>query len=286
MADEREYSDAVASYWRVKNITIVDPPFWLDADVPPPNLDQPGDVLAFYPREQRLAAAVAASGGRVLLAGSGSDELLSGTTLFLADWVARGRLRATARELARWAAIGRVSFWELGWGNALRPLIPRYLRRSSSVQEGLLLPWIPVSAARRYGLAQRTFSVTGTGRWGRKYHDTMVAGINALMSSLNTGVVGDVLDVRYPFLSLPLVEFALRLPPECCVQPQRRKWVLREAMRGILPEFVRSRVGKGGSTDLLVRSLTAQRNLLEPLVRAPILAELGVVDASKLGEAF
>jgi asparagine synthase (glutamine-hydrolysing) len=285
-ADEREYSDVIAQHWQLRNEVIVDPPFWLDDKIPPPHLDQPGDELAFYPRECRMADTVRATGARVLLSGSGSDELLTGTTLFFADWVARGRLWATARELARWAAVGRVSFWQLGWGNALRPLVPWSLRRPRSVDEGRLLPWVSSSAARQYQLQQRTFSVTGSGRFSRKYQDAVLASVHAVMSQHSAGVVDDLLDVRHPFLSRPVVEFALRLPPELCVRPRARKWILREAMRGILPEKVRTRVGKGASTNVMVRSLTAQRPLLEPLFRNSILVELGVVEASKFRAAF
>jgi len=57
-------------------------------------------------------------------------------------------------------------------------------------------------------------------------------------------------------------------------------------MRGILPEAVRTRVGKGGSTDVLTRSLLTQRALLEPLVREPILAELGIIDEVQFRTAF
>jgi asparagine synthetase B (glutamine-hydrolysing) len=103
---------------------------------------------------------------------------------------------------------------------------------------------------------------------------------------LDAGFVGDALDVRYPFLHRPLVEFGLRLPPELCARPQARKWVLREATRDILPEKVRTRIGKGGPTDALIRSLTNHRSSLEPLVRNPILAELGVVDEAELRRAF
>jgi asparagine synthase (glutamine-hydrolysing) len=94
------------------------------------------------------------------------------------------------------------------------------------------------------------------------------------------------LDVRHPFLYRPLVEFALRLPPELCVRPYQRKWVLREAMRGILPEAVRTRIGKGGPAPVFGWSLTALRPLLEPLVVQPILADLGIVDASQLRVSF
>jgi asparagine synthetase B (glutamine-hydrolysing) len=99
-------------------------------------------------------------------------------------------------------------------------------------------------------------------------------------------VVEDALDVRHPFLYRPLVEFALRLPPALCIRPHQHKWVLREAMRDILPEVVRTRIGKGSPIDVGVWSFSALRSALEPLVRESILADLGIVDAVKLRRAL
>lgn len=286
-ADEREYSDAVAAHWQVPNETIVDPPLWFEPEAPPPHLDTPGASLAFAPRERRLCDIVRRAGGRVLLTGFGSDELFTGTTAFFADWVVRGRLWPAAREMARWAARGRMSFWELAYHNAVQPLIPQALRRRASFDEGRLFPWITAAAAQRYRLEGRTQAVAiGQSRLGRKYRDTLLSRIGVIATELNPGLIDDVLDVRYPFLALPLVEFAMRLPPALCARPHARKWVLREGMRGILPEVVRTRVGKGSSTDLLVRALVAQAERLEPLLQAPLLADLGVIDATQLRTAY
>jgi hypothetical protein len=62
--------------------------------------------------------------------------------------------------------------------------------------------------------------------------------------------------------------------------------LLREAMRGIVPDAVRRRIGKGTTADVCAWSLTAQRSLLEPLAKDSILAELGVIDQAKLSKAF
>jgi asparagine synthetase B (glutamine-hydrolysing) len=83
-----------------------------------------------------------------------------------------------------------------------------------------------------------------------------------------------------------LVEFALHLPPELCVRPHERKWVLREATRNVLPEFVRTRIGKGVLYGLLTWSTANHGKYLEPLIADPILAQLGVIDAKKLRAAF
>jgi asparagine synthase (glutamine-hydrolysing) len=285
-ADEREYSDVVVRRWGIRNETVVDPPFWFDGDTQPPRLDQPSESLPFYPRSERLCSVVWRAGGRALLAGFGGDELLTGSTLFFADGIARGKLLDTAREMARWAARGRMSFWQLAYSNALLPLVPTRFRNSKSVEEGALLPWLASAAATRYGIKQKAFTATGNhGRLGRKYHDAIRESVVAIMSKLDEGVIGEVLDVRCPFLYRPLVEFALRLPPQLCARPHARKWVLREAMNGILPEAIRTRAGKGAPTQVLVRSLSEHRDRLEMLTRHSMLAELGVVDENAFTSA-
>lgn len=285
-SDEREYSSTVVNQWRVRNETIIDPPIWDDGRMPP-RTDQPRLDLPLYPRERRLCAIVRDAGGRVLLTGVGSDELFTGIMFFFADWIATGRVWPAVREMARRAAIGRASFWELAYCNAILPLLPRPIQQRLAKDQGQMPPWVPRTIARQYGLRARS-SVASTygGRAGRKYHHAIVTNLMGVRRLMDYGVIGDALDVRHPFLYRPLVEFALRLPPELCVRPYARKWVLREAMRGLLPEAVRTRVGKGTTLGLVGWSLAAQQTLLEPLVHNPILADLGLVDATQLRVAF
>jgi len=53
-------------------------------------------------------------------------------------------------------------------------------------------------------------------------------------------------EVRMPFLDHRIVEFLWALPPEMLVRKGVRKWILREAMTGVLPEEVRNRHWKLG----------------------------------------
>jgi asparagine synthase (glutamine-hydrolysing) len=286
-SDERVYSDAVANRWKLRNETIVDPPLWVDDEVPPPATDQPRLNYPFYPRDRRLCEIVRRAGGRVLLTGIGGDELFTGHMYFFADWVARGRAWPALREVAQRAAIGRVSFWTLMYENVVLPLLPEYAR-NRLMRGGRAFPaWIWGAVAQRYGLRGRAYSAAVyQGRIGRKYQHAVLRGVAGLARGTDPGVAGEALDIRHPFLYRPLVEFAARLPPELCVRPYQRKWVLREAMRGILPDAVRTRVGKGSPVERFAWSLATLRPLLEPLVQEPILADLGVVDAVRLRDAF
>jgi asparagine synthase (glutamine-hydrolysing) len=286
-ADEREYSDAVAESLRIRNETIVDAVMWQQDDLGPPRSDQPSGLFPFYARDRRLAAIVRGAGGRVLLTGQGGDDLFGGNMFFFADWLAAGRIGPAFHEMARRAAIGRASFWELAYKNALLPLLPSALQRRLVKGEGQVPPWIHPTVARRYELRSRaSASQAYAGRVGHKYSDAIAALVAAIPAKLPTGVLDEALDVRHPYLYRPLVEFALRLPAELSVRPYARKWILREAMRGILPEVVRSRVGKGVLYGLLSWSTISHRAYLEPLLRDPMLAELGIIDATQFRAAF
>lgn len=286
-ADEREYSDEVVRQWRVRNETIIDAPPWYDSQHAPPWTDEPSAAFAVYPRDYRLCSIVRNAGGSVLLTGVGGDELFTGNMFFFADWIVRGRVGAAMREMARRAAKGRVSCWELAYRNALLPLLPRGVQSRLVRDVGQMPGWIAAATVNRYALRARAAApLRYAGRIGKKYHDAVATGIAAIRGALTIGGIEDTLDVRHPFLYRPLVEFALGLPPDLCARPNARKWVLREAMRGILPEAVRMRVGKGMLVGLFAWSTATQRGLLGPLVRDPILADLGVIDAVKFREAF
>ena len=288
--DEREYSNAVVNQWQVPNTAIIDPPTWFDATLEPPQLDQPRGDLHVYPRDRKLCAIVRAAGGRVLLTGSGGDELFSGTMLFFADWLARGKVWRTVREMARRAALGRVSFWELAYRTALLPLLPRVTHSMlvHDQDEMAVMPWLKPAMMRQFGIRGRhaMTEVAYGGRFGHKYHHAVVDMVAKLECQTHGGVLGDSLDVRHPFLYRPLVEFALKLPPQLRARPHAHRWVLRQAMRGVLPEKVRTRVGKPGTAQFLDWSLTVGRAHLSPLLREPVLADLGLVEPSRLRLAF
>ncbi len=286
-SDERRYSSAVIARWGLPNEQIVNPPMWYDDRYGPPLIDQPRPNLMFYPREARLLEILAASGARVLLTGQGPDEYLRGSMFFFADWIVRGRLRAAAREMLRRAAIGRVSFWELAYRNAIAPLLPRSWHRWLGPGTARLPRWIPRRVTREYELDKRRFELAlHGGPPGGKYRHSMVTSAVGLSRSMGHLLLDDDLDVRHPFLDRRLLEFGLALPPELTTRPYAGKWVLREAMRGVVPELIRTRVGKGSQNERHAWALATQRELLAPLVRNPILADLGVVDGAALRAAF
>jgi asparagine synthase (glutamine-hydrolysing) len=117
---------------------------------------------------------------------------------------------------------------------------------------------------------------------GRLYAGEIEFNMGHIPPSIDRGEFQDGIEMRYPFLDRPLVEFSLRLPRALRTQPHARKWVQREAMRGVLPESVRTRRSKGGIAGRTRWSLYREHAVVEELLRDPIVAELGYVDCDAL----
>jgi asparagine synthase (glutamine-hydrolysing) len=291
-ADERTYSDAVVRMHGVRNVHVshqVDHEqvlSWL------PRIDQPtGFNYSVALRDRQVADIVRGAGGQVLLTGLGGDNLVLGTMFFFADWCATGKAVAAVREMAHRAALGRVSFWKLAYHNAVLPLLPGALRRAALRRSEVgLPPWLTPVVRRCYRLGRRPpLDAYYAGRIGATFAHARAEDVVGAEATLDTGVMGDMLDVRHPFLHKPLVEFALRLAPEMVVRPHAHKWILREAMRGILPEAVRTRVGKGDGSGLNAWALQHNARFIDSLLRDSLLAELGVIEpvlvSTAVGEA-
>jgi asparagine synthase (glutamine-hydrolysing) len=276
--DERIYSDAIARHAMVKNEIIANCWLWQDDDSGPPMTDEPALPYPLYVRDRRMAAVVVNAGGKVLLNGTGPDHFLAGNPYFLADMLVRGRVLSAARETARLTAASRGSFWSAAYKYSLMPLFPAALRRVAAPAGEGVPEWIDPAFARRFQLSFRAAGGhSPIGRFGEKYAAEVAHRLSRLIRSFDRGVTSDIVDLRYPFLYRPLVEHSLRLPPRLTIRPHARKWALREAMKGTLPEEVRTRSGKGGIDGRIVWSLARERRRLERLMRAPILGELGCI---------
>jgi asparagine synthase (glutamine-hydrolysing) len=268
-------------------VAIVDPPMWYDDTCPPIAPDQPGLDFHVQPREQHLCRLVRRSGGRALLTGYGGDELLASNLLFFADSIAHGRVLPAIREMARLAATGRVSFWALAYRNALLPLLPAVAQTPLVTDESPPGSWLDRRAVRKLSGGRRSVALQmQAGSRGDKYRHAVVIGLQSLQGVVHGGILSDVLEIGHPLLHRPLVEFALRLPHQLRSRPYAQRWILREAMRGILPERVRTRIGKPETGDVLLWSFKASHARLRGLVESPILADLGLINPDRFRDAF
>jgi len=88
------------------------------------------------------------------------------------------------------------------------------------------------------------------------------------------------LEVRPPFLDHRIVEFAARLPERLKIRGLKQKFLLRELMRGKLPEAVLNRKKTGFDIPTHDWFRGALRPLLMDTVNPSAVAATGIFDAS------
>jgi asparagine synthase (glutamine-hydrolysing) len=276
--DERVYSNAVVDRYRVRNEQVIDYWAWQDDGSDDAVADHPYPMLPFHARDRRVHDIVRDAGGRVLLSGMGADHYLHGTLDYITDLTSAGRVRDALREVTTWSVATRQSFWRLGRRYMLDPFLPGQAGAAETP------PWLAAPFAARLrstGMDRTGSSPYATGRFAGR----LAAGLEALPSWLERWPWGGDVELRYPFLYRPLVEWSLALPVRQRVRPHARKWVLRQAMRNVLPDAVRTRSTKGGIDARILWSLRRERPRLDAMLRDPVLAQLGCVDGDALRAA-
>lgn len=283
--DETRYSDVVAARCRLPNERVTDYWAWQAGSEGPPSFADPRPFLPFYTRDQAMRDMVRRGGGRVLLSGYGADNYLAGSYCYIADLVRTGRLREAAGQLTDLAVATRRSFYDMTRRHVMTHLAPAWFRRRVAARDMSLPAWFEPEFAAGHGLRERLIGVVGPRRRG-VFADRQAAEIGTIDLSLERGVFEDGLEVRYPFLHRPLVEYCLQLPVGLRFRPNRPKWILREAVGPALPDSVRNRQGKGGIDGRVVWSFERERPVLEALIAQSKLVDLGCLSGSRLAAAF
>jgi asparagine synthase (glutamine-hydrolysing) len=282
--DERRFSDLVVQKYALRNEQVQDSWPWENAAALTP-IDEPYQLYPFQQRDQRVREVVRANGARVLLSGLGADQYLYGNLGYIPDLILAGRVLHAARELTAWSLVTRRSFWWMARRHAVVPLLGGRLRPRRNDEDAPRFPrWL--GDEKRVGQDfERIFDLKASVPRGGLFSQAIARELTGLPSWVQRDGFENGMEMRYPFLSRPLVEFSLRLPVHMRARPFARKWVLREAMRDVLPEPVRSRQSKGGIDARIVWSLQRESATVQSLLHEPILAELGLLEAKHLRTA-
>jgi len=246
---------------------------------------------------EELTDSLRQRGVNILLTGHGGDELLCGSPRVYADRL-RQRDWSAGRELVRHARRANLSLARAFYGWMLRPLLPptldRRFRRWFGRSDGGSLPaWIAADFARRTNLEQRLQGAPSRLRfldYGRQdvYDAAVGFGTHPYATQwYERRPRQQPLDVRHPYLDRRLVEFVLSIPSRELISVAATKPLLRDAMRGYLPESVRQRADKtrlGRFVDLGLRDMEATQ--VRSLLQAPLAEELGYVDGERLRATY
>jgi asparagine synthase (glutamine-hydrolysing) len=200
----------------------------------------------------------------VVLTGEGSDELLAGYGKYpraIANWRAAGAYGAVPAVIRAWVA------------DAVVPRLPaklgRYARRSflamDRTPEAMFFDNFAAIGLRRqasllsadvaaiatpeqaYGASRAYFDApngSSTLLDRLLYTDLKTYLVELLMKQDQMSMAASI-ESRVPFLDHELVEFAARLPPRMKLRGFTTKWILREAVKDILPAEILTRPKMG-----------------------------------------
>jgi asparagine synthase (glutamine-hydrolysing) len=236
-------------------------------------------------------------GLKVVLDGVGGDELLAAGFDHITDTVSARRFGSLIDQISTTSSLHGVSPRHLVVQSCIKPMVPRFLR--GPLGRGLDLfrtteesDLIRSEFADGCGLTERLRRKVVIPRFAtrsqQRSYRVLFYGWNAALAwdQHDLFVAQFQLESRRPFLDQRLVEFLLAVPTEQRWGKHQTKFVLREAMRGVLPEPVRTRRTKTDLSPALKLELQRQRCGVEELFRDSRLERLGLVEAGGLVRAF
>ncbi|MDQ1432421.1 MAG: hypothetical protein QOF40_3023, partial [Actinomycetota bacterium] len=254
--DEREYMDAVlaevdaepafAEPTSERFVEELDQMVW--------HQDEP--IVSTGPYAQWCVMRLAQPKVTVLLNGQGGDELLGGYVPYQYVYL---------RELLKHRKFGQFAreAWESR--DVLKPLVKRRLadRRRALPIKPLLRP------ALYDGLEPPKFQRAQDDLKRRLVADLQTFSLPSLLRYEDRNSMAFSMESRLPFLDQELVDWVLQLPSSAIVDRGWSRAILREGLRGVLTEKVRTRRWKVGFTTPETRWLRARRAAIQGLFRSP-----------------
>ncbi|HEU4889657.1 MAG TPA: asparagine synthase-related protein [Thermoanaerobaculia bacterium] len=294
-ADEREYIRMVeektgraAIHLREEDHPILSTLF----DMEPPEI--PSAEVCFGARRRDLGEVMRKSGARVLMRGLGGDEVLWGDPdrpWDVVDIAHRNELLRLHRKTREWSRLLHDSYFKVLWRLAIRPRLPRAFRPNDGPFQAIPELLNPEFCRPRLAHLERAF-------YGRKSEGALpsrahqVAQVMNLVQDFSFGywIPNGTAQVTNPFTHRPLVEFGVALPLEQKFRVQGgravTRFVLRNALKGVLPEGVRTRRTKSGPDEAIYRALRRETPKLQELLRDARVYERGYVKRETLEPAL
>lgn len=227
----------------------------------------------------------------VFLHGFGGDQVVSYGLGRLTELVASGHWLQMAQEAVLTARRLERPWWWYFYLRGLRPWAPaslvrlaRRLQTQPGRQPGLeASPMLNPHFARRHPAPEESLNPPASAR--QEHWEALSAESDSSnLQELDVAGAAFGLDTRYPFFDAPLVEFCLSLPSDQKLRQGFTRFILRNALQGVLPEAVRWRAGKANVSPNFKRQLFTRDHLLleHAILEGP--AELATfVQVEKLG---
>jgi asparagine synthase (glutamine-hydrolysing) len=239
-------------------------------------------------RERVFEEALRARHYRVILSGTGGDEVLGGIPIALpelADSLVSGHIGLFVRRSIDWCLTDRSPLF-MSLLNTVYYAFNLYL--NPDAQERPIPPWLaPRFCAFLAEQAKR--DVTRSARTGFAPHliDNGMAWWSVLDSLPH--LFPKLLcrpEYRYPYLDRDLVEYLFSIPCEQLLRPGHRRSLMRRSLTKIVPEEILERRRKAFVMRSPLAAIRQSRPKLDLLVSDSLIAHSGFVDPALLRDAL
>lgn len=281
---------------------------WLDVDAIPVFGDATREATgrdlpfahAFEHWNRALSRRAREAGARVMLDGAGGDQLFQVSDIFLSDLFGQGRWVELARQWRRRGGRGLRNFWR--W--VVRPALPTRMNGLIARARGMTPPrhhfhreppmWFVPRFLRDQGVLVRDAAAAPTlpsssRVLGETHAYLRYPFFPRIFGTLRTFALEEGVELRSPLMDDRVVRFAAQRPWNERADGRETKVVLRRAMAGLLPPHVLApRPHRTGVTSAyFLRQLRGPgRPVVEALLRDPLLASIGMIDAPRLRHAW
>ena len=233
-------------------------------------------------KHRHVASLMREANARVLLSGVGGDEITCGQqnpTPELADLLVALKFKSLHAQLKAWSKRARRPYISL-LSNTLRSLLPLPLRaRYQSRTPGLVPNFLMGKFVKNFSLRSREIP-TAPFACATPSANDQALGFYTAIRGIATGYRSELTPgyISYPFLARPFVEYMQAIPHTQRVQLGKRRFLMRRALKNVLPEAIVKRKDKGNPQETINRAFMREWPRLRPLFEDSRIAAHGFVD--------
>ena len=237
---------------------------------------------------RQFAACVASQGNRVVLSGTGGDEVTGGVptpTPELEDLIARAQFRRLAHQLKVWALNKRKPWLQLFF-EAARGFFPLTLFGVDKQMRPA--PWLNPDFVRRNRAAFQSHESRLKLIGPLPSFQESISTLDALRRQLACTALPSEppCEKRYPYLDRSLLEFMYAIPREQLVRPGQRRSLMRRALAGIVPEELTNRKRKAYVARSPLVCISMERAGLADLSQHLLSSSLGFLNPMAFSAAL
>jgi asparagine synthase (glutamine-hydrolysing) len=246
-----------------------------------PEFDSRSEIV-----KQKLVEVMSTRQNRVILSGTGGDEVLGGVPTALpelADLLSTMHLGKFLKSLFTWSLVMRTPAIHVLW-RTLREFLPASIAAHDEHRKPAL--WLDADFIRRHRAPLSGYSHRLKFFGPPPSFQENVITLDGLTRQLACAPSPrqPLFEKRYPFLDRDLLEFLFSIEPSQLVRPHQRRSLMRRALAGIVPAEILERKRKAFVVRSTIVGLRAELSGTRP-TRDMLTAFLGIIDPLRFGEA-